>query len=352
MSKEGGSADSTMGAAAREHSLLARLCSASMPDDPAARDAFFARLLPDFDVAWREVVQVTGLCEAARASLLGLRKCMEQGAERAPRLRDGARRYLRLFAIPVLIEMDSAAPESQVDCALAWAADAAHGAVHSLPGTSLVCMSAFFRYQDLVAAPLSAVHDALVRAASEGNPAAALRRMPFRAGPAAARCSPIYLRFVVGVALSESDGEIDPDGSRWSELEEVIRAVLGARLHVPLKVTAAYCTSLYAAAHDGLRKCQAARLDRIVAAIGARRGVSALLDLRDADAQRRARLALMRDRSSLAACMLQMPLDEGPAEMLARIAAWLRSREVTDIASLTPGGVCNGLHFPFLAVLV
>jgi len=55
--------------------------------------------------------------------------------------------------------------------------------------------------------------------------------------PAAARCSSIYLRFVVGVALM--DGEADEasrEESRWRALEDVARAMLGSRLHMPVKV--------------------------------------------------------------------------------------------------------------------
>jgi hypothetical protein len=322
------------------------------PGCPVLRQEFFARLLPDFDMAWDEA-RIADLDHAARASLRGLRNGMERAAERCLFPGRGLHRHLRFYALPLLVETDDCVPESQVDCALAWAAEATRGFISPVPGANATCAPAFFRYQDLMAVPLSTVQVALANAACDGNPAAALRQIPFRVQPAAARCSPIYLRFAVGVALSDGDAdEVPQESSRWSASEDVVRVMLGSRLRVPVRVTTTFRTSFYRAAHDGLRTYQAARLDRIVAAFGERDGVSATLDLRDAEAQRRARLTLTRGCTVLAACMLQVPLDEGPSEMLARMAEWLRDEGIANIASLSYGGACNAACAPILAVPV
>jgi hypothetical protein len=237
---------------------------------------------------------------------------------------------MRLCAVTLFIEADAAVPESQVDCALAWAADAVQVAM-PCPVPSLVCAPAFFRYQDLMAMPLPAVHAALVSAAHDGTPLAALRRMPLQARPAAARCSPNYLRFLVGVAVVDYDVDGTPDGLRWTALEEIVRSVLGLRLRVPVSVAALCNARLYGPAHRGLRTYQAARLGRIVAGLGSPGDLTALIDLPEAGARRRMRLTLGRERSCVAACMLQMPWDESPAQLHARISGWVRGRGITRV---------------------
>lgn len=352
---DGRSARGTGSAAARAGSAtgaLARLRGIEPPGCPVARDEYFARLLPDFDMAW-SAATVESLGEDASAWVLGLRRGAEHAAQRCVYPGRGPRGYVGFRAVALHIEVDAAVPESQVDCALAWAAEAARGAMSPVGAESLTCAPVFFRYQDLMVVPLSVVHAALVTAAADANPAAALRRMPFRAQPAAARCSPVYLRFLVGVALSEESGDGALDDLHWSALEEVVKAVLGVRLRVPVTVGAACGGSLYGAAHEGLRRYQAARLGRIVAGIAERGGVSALLDVRGAYPQRRLRLTLMRGRESLGACLLQMPLDESPEQMHARIAAWLRGRGILVTPStLTPGGANDASCGPILALPV
>jgi len=332
-------------------SALARLRGIEPPACPSARDEFFARLLADFDAAW-EAASIENLGEPASTWLLGLRSGAEHAAERCLYPARGARRYVRFCAAALHVEVDAAAPESQVDCALAWAAEAARGGMAPAAAKSLTCAPTFFRYHDLMAVPLSVVHACLVTAAADGNPAAAVRGMPFRARLAAARCSPTYLRFVVGAALSEDGGEDAMEDLHLSALEEVVRALLGVRLRVPVRVAVACGRNFYGAAHEGLRRYQAARLGRIVAGIDGRGDVSALLDLRGSGSQRRVRLALRRDGESLAACMLQMPLDESPGQMHARIAAWLRGRGIASIVALTPGGACDVPCEPILAIPV
>lgn len=244
---------------------------------------------------------------------------------------------MRLCAVSLFIEADAAVPESQVDCALAWAASAVQDAM-PCPAPSLVCAPAFFRYQDLMAMPLAAVHAALVSAAHDGHPLAALRRMPLQARPAAARCSTNYLRFLVGVAVADNGADGMPHDSRWAALEEIVRSVLGLRLRVPVSVAALCSARLYGPAHHGLRAYQAARVGRIVAGLGAPEGLTALIDLREAGAQRRVRLTLRRERSCVAAFMLQMPWDESPAQMSARIGGWLRDRGITRVTTQTGQG--------------
>ena len=311
------------------------------------------RLLPDVDAAWDEAARRQQLDEAARATLRELRRSAEQTAERCLFPGTESRRHVGFCAHAVLIETDTLAPESQVDCALAWAAEAMRGTLPPVSGTCAACAPTFFRYQDLMAVPLATVRAALVSAACDGNPAAALRRMPFRARPAAARCSSIYLRFVVGVALANADArDAHRHGPRWNALEDLATAMLVSRLRMPVKVTTACGTSLYRPAHDGLRAYQAVRLDYLLAGINAGEGVAALMDLRDADRQGRVRLTLTDERTSLAACMLQMPLDEGPTEMQARIAGHLRDRGISEVRSLSATGGCNAPCTPILAVPV
>lgn len=311
------------------------------------------RLLPEVDAAWDEAARAPALDEAVRASLRALRKFAEQTAERCLFPGTESRRHVGFCAHAVLIETETLAPESQVDCALAWAAEAMRGTLPPVNGTGAACVPAFFRYQDLMAEPLATVRAALVTAACDSNPAAALRRMPFRARPAAARCSSVYLRFVVSVALTNGEGhDAHRLGPRWSALEDLATAMLVSRLRMPVQVTTACGTSLYRVAHDGLRAYQAVRLDHLLAGIKAGEGVAALMDLRDADRQGRVRLTLTDERASLAACMLQMPLDEGPPEMLDRIARHLRDHGISDVRSLSATGGCNALCAPILAIPV
>lgn len=314
-----------------------RLRAIELPQDPAARDEFFARLLPDFDTAWG-ATSTLHRGESGRIWLLGLRKHAERAADRCLYLHRDPHRC-RFCAVALHVEADAAVPESQVDCALAWAAEVARGGMASIAAEGLTCAPTFFRYQDLMAAPLSAVHACLLAAAADGNSSAALRGMPFVARPAAARCSPIYLRFLVGVAVSEDGGKGALEDSGWSALADIVRAVLGVRLRVPVNVDVALGNDLYGAAHEGLRRYQAARLGRFASSIGGRGDVSAVLDLHRAVPPWRVRLALLRDRQSIAACMLQMPWDESPAQMAARISRWLGGRGITQVATLTSQGV-------------
>lgn len=352
---DGRSAHGTGGAAAQggqPTGALEWLVDVELPDCPAPRDEFFVRLLPHFDAAWESAARVDNVMEAAPASLLGLRSGVERAAERCLYPGRGPRRYVRFCTVALHIEMDAAVPESQVDCALAWAAEAARGAMSPIGAEGLTCSPAFFRYQDLMTVPLSAVHAALVTAATDGNPVAALRRMPFRAQSAAARCSPIYLRFLVGVALSKEGGDSALGGLCWSRLEQVVKAVLGVRLPVPVTVGAVCGESLYGVAHEGLRRYQAARLGRIVAGIDKRSDISALIDVRGTYPQQRMRLTLMRGRRSISASMLQMPLDESAERMQARIAAWLLQQGIARTVSMTTEDAINALSGSILAVPV
>lgn len=160
----------------------------------------------------------------------------------------------------------------------------------------------------------------------------------------------MYLRFVVGVALTCSENDIERDQTRWHMFETVVSAVLSARLQVPVRVEAKCRGSLYETAHDGLREYQAARLGRIVKALDGGRGVSAQFDPSNPDSLRRVRLALLCGRSTLAACTLQTPLDEGPAQMQGRIANWLCDQGVTSIITGTVGSASGESSFVSLAV--
>jgi hypothetical protein len=324
------------------------VCSIALPEWPALRQELLVRLLPDVDAAWDEAARAPDLDEAVRATLRALRKSAEQTAERCLFPGPESGRQVGFCAHAVLIETDRLVPESQVDCALAWAAEALRGTLPPVSGTCANCAPAYFRYQDLMAVPLATVRAALVSAACDRNPAAALRRLPFCARPAAARCSSIYLRFVIGVALA--NGAARDDGPRWSALEDLARAMLVSRLRMPVKVTTACGPRLYRPAHDGLRAYQAVRLDHILAGLKAGEGVAALMDLRDADRQGRVRLTLTDKRANVAACMLQMPLDEGPTEMLERIARRLHDRGITDVRSLSATGGGDAACAPILAV--
>jgi hypothetical protein len=326
----------TAAPAASPDAASIRLRGIELPQDPTARDEFFARLLPDFDAAWG-ATSTLHRGESGRIWLLGLRKHAERAADRCLYLRRDPHRC-RFCAVALHVEADAAVPESQVDCALAWAAEVARGGMASIAAEGLTCAPTFFRYQDLMAAPLSAVHACLLAAAADGNSSAALRGMPFVARPAAARCSPIYLRFLVGVAVSEDGGRGALEDSGWSALADIVRAVLGVRLRVPVNVDVALGNDLYGAAHEGLRRYQAARLGRFATGTGGRGDVSAVLDLHRAVPPWRVRLALLRDRQSIAACMLQIPWDESPAQMAARISRWLGGRGITQVATLTSQG--------------
>lgn len=351
---EGRSARGIAGAGARSASgtgALARLHGIEPPDCPIARNEFFARLLPNLDAAWSTATG-ENLGGATSTWLLGLRQGGEHAAERCLYPGRGPRRYVGFRAVALHIEVDLAVPESQVDFALARAAEAAPGAMSPVGAESLTCAPMFCRYQDLMSVPLSAVHTALVTAAADANPVVALRRMPFQAQPAVARCSPVYLRFLVGVAVSDEGGDGALEELHWSALEEVVKAVLGARLRVPVTVGTVCGGSLYGAAHQGLRRYQAARLGRIVAGIKAQGGVSALLEVRGAYPQQRLRLTLKRGRECLGACMLQMPLDESTEQMHARIAAWLRGRGIEVTPSVTRGGANDASCGPILALPV
>jgi hypothetical protein len=327
---------------------LTRLRGVEPPESPAARDEFFARLLPDLDAAWHAAV-VDHRGEFASAWLLDLRKGAEHAAERCLYPDRGPRRCVRFCAVALHVEVDAAVPESQVDCALAWAAEAVRGGMSPIDAKGLTCAPAFFRYHDLMAVPLSVVRACLVSAAAEGNPSGALRGLPFLARPAAARCSPIYLRFVVGLVLSEDSGLGAPEDSDWSALADIVRAALAVRLRVPVTVAVARWRGLFAAAHEGLRRYQAARLGRIVSGIEGRSDVSAVLDLHGVVPPRRLRLVLSRGHEVIAACMLQVPWDESPAQMPLRIRDWLLSRGITRVTSLTGQGARAASSGSFLA---
>lgn len=111
------------------HAAVARVCRAELPEGPVLRQEFFVRLLPDFDAAWEEAARTQDLDDAALASLRELRTSVERAAERCLFPGREPRRHLRFCAHAVLIEMDGLVPESQVDCALAWAAEAMRGSI-------------------------------------------------------------------------------------------------------------------------------------------------------------------------------------------------------------------------------
>jgi len=316
---------------ARRRYVLDRLLQPEPLVPPAVRAEFVSCLLSDFDDAWRELARSADVGDAAHARLLELRNAAERAAEFSPYPCAGLRASIRLCAVTLFIEADAAVPESQVDCALSLAAEAASVAM-ARPSPHLFWFPAFFRYQDLMAMPLAAVHSALVSAACDGNPVTVLRRMPLQAHPAAARCSPNYLRFVVGVSVAEDGAGSRPDGLRWAALEEIARSVLGVRLRVPVNVVALCWGGLCGPAHHGLRTHQAARLLRIVAGLGSPQGLAAHIELHEAaGVQRRARLMLTRDRSCAAACMLQLPWDESPAQLLARVSCCLRAQGISCV---------------------
>jgi hypothetical protein len=320
------------------------------PQNTVPSVEIFQRLLQEVDLAWDKARRSSQLDQRTRTVLLMLRQGAEQAASRIARPDAGD--HLQLLAVPIIVEMDVDVPESQVDCALRWAAQSAPAAFALQPPAPRSMLTAsFLRYRDLTDIPLCSVHHALAQAASDNCLLTALRRVPFRSQPTAARCSPIYLRFVAGLCL---DAELRPDGDRTAArleaLEDVVRAVLSARLHAHAAVSVASASDFYRSAHDGLRAYQAAKLNRIIAAVGAQAGVTALLDLSRADTERRVRLALERKGSSVAACMLQMPLDEGPAEMLARLTRCLRDKDVVDIAVVELGGGCSAPQVAGLAV--
>lgn len=303
---------------------------------PDLLDKLLVGLLPDFDAAWLGSTVSADLGEAARAQLIGLRVSAERAAERCDCPGAGPKRTARLWAVALSIEAATAVPESQVDCSLSWATAGAAPGTMLFTGPGHVCAPAFYRYQDLVAMPLTAVHAALVSAAFEGDPLGALQRMPLRARPAAGRCSPNYLRFVVGVSVAGGGTDGSHGGLCLAALVETVRSALVARLRVPVEVGALYGTGLYGSAHHGLRTHQLARLRRIMAGLGATDDLSAVVEFPVAGAQRRrACLTLVRDGSCVAACMLQVPWDESSAELLARISGWLLDRGVLRVDSQT-----------------
>jgi hypothetical protein len=317
--------------AQRRH-CLDRLLRITAQLHPGLDDALLVGLLPDVDTVWRESTTTAEFSATVHAQFVELRGRAERAVERWLRRDDGRHGALRLGVVTLFIEAASAVPESQLDCALSCAAAEATSVAMPCRGPGLACAPSFFRYQDLVAMPLSAVHTALVSATREGGgPLAALQRLPFQAQPAARRCSPNYLRFLVGVSLAERGTDGPDDGLRLPDLEQVVRSALVNRLGVPVGVSALGWTGLYGPAHHGLRTYQAARLRRIVAGLGAPGRLSALIALPDAGTQWRARLTLAREGSCVAACMLQMPWDETSGQLLARLSGWLSGRGVSSV---------------------
>jgi hypothetical protein len=294
-------------------------------------DELLVGLLPDFDTVWRESTTTAEFSDTEHGQLVELRVRAERAVERCLRRDDGPHGTLRLCVVTLFIEAASAVPESQLDCALSCAAARAASGAMPYPGPGLVCAPSFFRYQDLMAMPLSAVHAALVSAAHEAGPLAALQRLPLQARPAARRCTPNYLRFVVGISVAEGGAGGPNDGLRLPDLEQVVRSALLKRLGIPVGVSALGWTGLYGPAHHGLRTHQAARLRRIVAGLGAPGHLCAFIALPEAGTQWRARLTLTCDGSCVAACMLQMPLDETSARLLARLSGWLSGREIQRV---------------------
>lgn len=316
--------------AQRRHSLD-RLLRITAQLHTGLDDALLVGLLPDVDTVWRESTTTAEFSATVHAQLVELRVRAERAVERCLRCDDGPHGALRLGVVTLFIEAASAVPESQLDCVLSCAAAEATSVAMPCRGPGLACAPSFFRYQDLVAMPLSEVHAALVSATREGSPLAALQRLPFQAQPAAKRCSPNYLRFLVGVSLAERGTDGSDDGLRLRDLEQVVRSALVKRLGVPVGVSALGWTGLYGPAHHGLRTHQAARLRRIVGALGPPGHLCAFIALPEAGTQWRARLTLARDGACVAACMLQMPLDETSAQLLGRLSGWLSGRGIQRV---------------------
>lgn len=299
---------------------------------PDLDDELLVGLLPGFDEVWRNSLKTPELCDTLHTQLIELRVRAERAVERCLCRHGGPHKALRLCVITLFIEAASAVPESQLDCALSSAAATAATGAMLCPAPGFVCAPAFFRYQDLVAMPLSAVHAALVSAAREAVPLAAIQRLPLQAQPAAKRCSPNYLRFVVGASAATGGADGLDDGLHLPDLERVVRFALVRRLGMPVDVSALGWTGLYAPAHRGLTTHQAARLRRIVAGLGAPGHLSALIALPEAGNQWRARLTFARNGACAAACMLQMPWDETSAQLLARLSAWLSDGGIPSVA--------------------
>ena len=316
---------------AQRRSCLDRLLRIASLLHLGVDDDLLVGLLPDFDTVWRESTMTAEFSDSMHAHLVELRVRAERAVERCLRQGDGPRGTLRLCVVTLLIEAASAVPESQLDCALSCVASKAASAAMPCPVPGIAFAPSFFRYQDLVAMPLSAVHAALACAGREAGTIAALQRLPLQARPAARRCSPNYLRFVVGVSVADGGADRLDDGLRLPDPEQVVRSALVKRLGMPVAVSAIGWTGLYGPAHHGLRTHQAARLRRIVAGLGAPGQLSALIALPEAGTQWRARLTLAREGACVAACMLQMPLDETSAQLMARLAGWLSGRGITRV---------------------
>lgn len=321
-------------------------------DEPVDRDQASALGLKDFDRAWSDAGRLHPADRKGRASLQHLRCQSERAAERLVFQQDGRRQTLQVFATAVLVEASRDVPETQVNCALAWASESVPEVVvsNSDGDARWAATPIFLRYRDLIDVPLTAVHEALVAALPEASCSLALRGMPFRARPAVARCVATYLRFLVGVTLNRALGR-GRDCSPWGgPFEEVVKAALVARLGADVELRSLHHASLYSSAYEGLRQYQAAALRRIASATRDRRATSALLDTRNPDGSRLCRLILKRGRAILAARTLEVPWDEGPEEFLFRIEDRLRSHGVVNLTVVEGDSVVKTPPAGILAV--
>ena len=241
---------------------LARVLTIS-PDAKKARVSL-ARFTNEMLKKRADMVIARAIAEAPTRSIAQtIQRTAEGASERVAICRNGARKELSLFVIPIITSFEQKVPESQFESALGEV-DGWTNLLTKRDGfdlASLVLLPKFFRLEELDAMSLSTVRErALVLAkasTSGGNEWSAPTRQTGSFKRATA-----FLRYIVGQGCLSED-LVTREQSLTTSLEELTSQALNRRLQLPCRVEVLAMQSFYEGMQSGKWIYQRTRLDQI-----------------------------------------------------------------------------------------
>jgi hypothetical protein len=233
------------------------------PDTKKARVSL-ARLTNEMLKKRADVVIARAIAEAPTRSIAQtIQRTAEGASEHVAVCRNGARKELSLFVIPIVTAFEKTVPESQFESALgevdAWATLLAKR--DGFDFASLVVLPKFFRLEELDAMPLSMVREraiVLAKASTRGGngwSAPTMQTGSFKRATA-------FLRYIVGQRCRSQDS-VTHDQSLSTSLGELTSRAINRCLQLPCRVEVLAMQSFYQGMQSGEWIYQRTRLDQL-----------------------------------------------------------------------------------------
>ena len=234
--------------------------------EPSVLSLIDEQLLAALDRGREDLLAIANAVCPGEGTGFAIRRRIESLAERVDIFEEGRGHTYGLFALPVIIELASELPESQVESILATRVAGAmldEAITEAMcPGGPVRVATRWYAYPDLCAPSVCRLRKQCVQIARE----VALRpppAWPFERLPRPMKRASTFLRFLIGIIEHPFGVRGVGEPVRLPQVEQVVSAILCSKLRSSVRATSRFDTSFHQALYDGMWDYQTTRLQSI-----------------------------------------------------------------------------------------